>query len=187
MLSVIFRFNKKPGYKKLIKVGFQNLKNFCYSTLTAWDALVFIVCNNLRISFARQKAFGFFVLSILLKNFQKNFISGSLMCFQIDIVLVSEVKRISQKLIHPSYFPSFRGSSSESFLYKRCFLNFLEIHRKTIVVKSLFHKVAGLPLENLVKKRLQYSCFPGNFMNYLIMLFLHKFARWLPLLFDKLI
>ena len=92
MLSVIFRFNKKPGYKKLIKVGFQNLKNFCYSTLTAWDALVFIVCNNLRISFARQKAFGFFVLSILLKNFQKNFISGSLMCFQIDIVLVSEVK-----------------------------------------------------------------------------------------------
>ena len=112
-----------------------------------------------------------------LKTSKKNFISGSLMCFQIDIVLVSEVKRISQKLIHPSYFPSFRGSSSESFLYKRCFLNFLKIHRKTIVVKSLFHKVAGLPLENLVKKRLQYSCFPGSFMNYLIMLFLHKFAR----------
>ena len=91
MLSVIFRFNKKPGYKKLITVGFQNLENFCYSTLTAWDALVFIVCHNRRICFARQKAFGFLVLAIFLKNFKKKFISGSLICFQIHIVLVSEV------------------------------------------------------------------------------------------------
>ena len=171
MLSVIFRFNKKPGYKKLITVGFQNLENFCYSTLTAWDALVFIVCHNRRICFARQKAFGFLVLAIFLKNFKKKFISGSLICFQIHIVLVSEVTRILQKLIHPSYFPSFRGSSWESFLHKRCFLNLLKIYRKKLVVKFLFNKVAGLPLANLVKKRIQYSCFPGNFMNYFRMFF----------------
>ena len=39
---------------------------------------------------------------------------------------------------------------------------FLNIHRKTPVLKSLFNKVAGILACNFIKKKLQQRCFPVN-------------------------
>ena len=37
-----------------------------------------------------------------------------------------------------------------------------KLYLKTFVLESLFNKVAGLKAYNLIKKRLQHSCFPVN-------------------------
>ena len=58
-------------------------------------------------------------------------------------------RKLSEQL-----FP--QKQSFPDVLQNRCFLKFRIIHRKTLVLKSLFSKVAGL------KKRLQQSYFPMN-------------------------
>ena len=44
-------------------------------------------------------------------------------------------------------------------LWKGCSEKFHKIHRKTLVLESLFNKVAGLRPATLSKKRLQHRCF----------------------------
>ena len=46
-------------------------------------------------------------------------------------------------------------------------LKFHNIHRKTPVSESLFHKVAGLKAYNFNKKRLLQRCFPVNIAKFL--------------------
>ena len=36
----------------------------------------------------------------------------------------------------------------------------MNIHRKTPLIESLYHKVAELQASNFIKKRLQNRCFP---------------------------
>ena len=40
------------------------------------------------------------------------------------------------------------------------FKSLLNIQRKTPVLESLFHNVAGLKVCNFIKERLQHRCFP---------------------------
>ena len=47
-------------------------------------------------------------------------------------------------------------------LQKKFFLKFSNIHRKAPLSEPLFNKVAGLKAYNVIKKRLQYRCFPVN-------------------------
>ena len=56
---------------------------------------------------------------------------------------------------------------SEVFCKNRCSSKIHKIHRKTPVFQSLFNKVAGLQACNFIKKRLQHSCFPAKFANFL--------------------
>ena len=44
---------------------------------------------------------------------------------------------------------------------------FNNIHNETSVLKSLFYKVAGLLVYNLIKKKLRCRCFPVSFPNFL--------------------
>ena len=46
------------------------------------------------------------------------------------------------------------------FHKKSCSEKFCNIHKKTIVLKSLFDKVAGLQPCNFTEKRFQHRCFP---------------------------
>ena len=46
------------------------------------------------------------------------------------------------------------------------------IHRKTLVLKSLFSEVASLEAYKFIKKRLQHRCFPVNVANFLRKLYL---------------
>ena len=46
---------------------------------------------------------------------------------------------------------------------KRCCKKFFKFHRKTILLKSLFNRVAGLQVCSFIKKRLQHRCFPVEF------------------------
>ena len=50
----------------------------------------------------------------------------------------------------------------EVFYKKADLKNFAISHRKTPVLESLFNKVADLQACNVIKKRLQYGCFPVN-------------------------
>ena len=42
--------------------------------------------------------------------------------------------------------------------------------------ESLFNRVGDMALSTLLKKRLQYRCFPGNFANFLIAPFLQNIS-----------
>ena len=50
---------------------------------------------------------------------------------------------------------------------KRCFKKFYKFHRKTIVLKSIFNRVAYLQGCSFIKKRLQHRCFPVEFTQFL--------------------
>ena len=50
---------------------------------------------------------------------------------------------------------------------KSCSWKFLNIHSKTLVLESLFNKVAGLKACNFTKKSLQHRDFPVNIANFL--------------------
>ena len=52
------------------------------------------------------------------------------------------------------------------FCEKKVFLKFHKFHRKTLVLESLFNKVAGLKVWKFIKKRLQHKCFPVKFMKF---------------------
>ena len=67
-LSLIFQFDKKPVCKRPIALGFEILKNCCYSTATARDALVFIICHNRNICFKNQKLLDSLYLQSCLKT-----------------------------------------------------------------------------------------------------------------------
>ena len=41
------------------------------------------------------------------------------------------------------------------------------IHKETVMLESLFNKVAGLKVWNFVLKRLQHRCFPVNMAKFL--------------------
>ena len=55
----------------------------------------------------------------------------------------------------------------EVFFEKRYSEKFCNIHRKTSVLESLFHKVAALKACSFNKKRIQHRCFPVNIAKFL--------------------
>ena len=55
------------------------------------------------------------------------------------------------------------------------------IHKDTLVLESLFNIVAGLTACNLIKKRLQHSCFPVNIAKFPRTAFLIEPLRWILL------
>ena len=57
------------------------------------------------------------------------------------------------------------------FLQNTCFLKFLNTHRKTPVLESLFNKVADLKARNLIKRDFN-TCFPVNIEKFLRIVFL---------------
>ena len=59
---------------------------------------------------------------------------------------------------------------SEVF-YKKSSYKFCKIYRKTPLLESLFHNVAGLRPATSLKKRLQHNCFHKNFPKFLRTLF----------------
>ena len=54
-------------------------------------------------------------------------------------------------------------------------------HRKKPVLESLYNKVAHLQAANVIKKRLQYRCFPVNIAKYLSAAILKIICKRLPL------
>ena len=50
---------------------------------------------------------------------------------------------------------------------RKCSSKFCNIHRKTLVLQSLFNEVAGLKSCNFIKKTLQQRCFPVNIAKFL--------------------
>ena len=56
---------------------------------------------------------------------------------------------------------------TEAAVRRWCSLKFRNIHRKTLVLESLFNNVAGLQGCNFLKKRLQHRCFPVNIGKFL--------------------
>ena len=53
------------------------------------------------------------------------------------------------------------------FLQNKRFRKFRKIHRKRLMLESLFNKVADRKAYNLIKKRLQHRCFPVNIEKFL--------------------
>ena len=62
------------------------------------------------------------------------------------------------------------------------FLKLRIIHRKILLLVSLFNKVVGPKTWNLIKKRLQHWCFPVNFALFFKKLYLQNTFGWLLLL-----
>ena len=74
--------------------------------------------------------------------------------------------------------------------FRRCssklvFLQILQIHRRTPVLKSLFNKVKGLKTCNFIKNRLQHRCFPAKFVKLLWTPSFTEHLWWLLLGFQK--
>ena len=69
----------------------------------------------------------------------------------------------STGLIQHKYKSSLRRCSVKRGVLK----NFAIFHRKTLVLESLFNKVAGLKACSFIKKRLQNRCFSVNIMKFL--------------------
>ena len=61
---------------------------------------------------------------------------------------------------------------STDFLQNKLFKKFLNIHRKTPVLGSLFNKVADQKARNVIKKRLQNRYFSVNIEKFLRTAFL---------------
>ena len=56
---------------------------------------------------------------------------------------------------------------------------FYNIYRETPVLKSLFHKDAGIQVCNFIEKILQHRCFPLNITKFLRTAYLIDLNRWL--------
>ena len=66
------------------------------------------------------------------------------------------------------YWKEICGSSCSQLFSKIGVLKiFYNIHRKKPAVESLFHKVAGLEVCDLIRKRFQHRCFPVNIAKFL--------------------
>ena len=64
--------------------------------------------------------------------------------------------------------PKFSQLGFPEAVFRRCssqqvFLKILQIHRKTLVLESLFNKFKGLKACNFIKKRLQHRSVPEKF------------------------
>ena len=75
----------------------------------------------------------------------------------------------------------YRGSCSQMIFKKGVLEQFCNIHRKIIVLESLFNKVSGLKAFNFIKKILQHRCFPVNITKFLKALFSKDHLWWLLL------
>ena len=61
-----------------------------------------------------------------------------------------------------------RSNLSQSCVLQKMFSEkFCNIDKKAPVLESLFNKVTGLKVRNLIKKRLQHGCFPVNISKFL--------------------
>ena len=82
---------------------------------------------------------------------------------QINVVVVS--RSLSVFVL----FLSLLTSSSEAVICsaKRVFLKIWKIHRKILVLKSIFNKIEGLSPATFLKMRLRNRCFPFNFAEFL--------------------
>ena len=60
-----------------------------------------------------------------------------------------------------------RSSHWSCSVKKRCSWKFCKLHRNTLVLKFLFHRVADLQAYNFIKKRLQHKYFPVDFTKFL--------------------
>ena len=58
-------------------------------------------------------------------------------------------------------------ASTRGVLWKKVFLEILQIHRKTSVPESFYNKVTALRPAILLKERLRHRCFPVNFAKFL--------------------
>ena len=63
------------------------------------------------------------------------------------------------------YITTTRTSRSVLF-FEIGILKVCNFHRKTLVLESLFSKVASLEAYKFIKKRLQHRCFPVNIVNF---------------------
>ena len=57
-----------------------------------------------------------------------------------------------------------KADQKQVFFKKVCFSN---IHRKALLLESLFKKSTGLQVTNFIKKRFQHRCFPVNIVKFL--------------------
>ena len=64
------------------------------------------------------------------------------------------------------YITTIRTSRSQMF-FEIGVLKVSNIHKKTLVLESLFSKVASLEAYKFIKKTLQHRCFPVNIANFL--------------------
>ena len=78
---------------------------------------------------------------------------------------------------------SFQKRLLADVLQNRRSKKFRNIHRKTLVLESVFNKVAGLKAYNFIKKRLQHRCFPVDIAEFLRTSFFKEYLRWLVLSF----
>ena len=69
-----------------------------------------------------------------------------------------------KSIVNSSY--QVQKQSRKVFCKKSCSQKLRRIHRKTPMLESLFNKVADLKACNLIKIRLQHSCFPMNFAKF---------------------
>ena len=67
------------------------------------------------------------------------------------------------------------------FLQDRCYYNLRKFYRKTLVLESLFNKVAGFQACKFIKKRLQHKCFSVKFVKFLRSPFFTEHLRCLLL------
>ena len=66
-------------------------------------------------------------------------------------------------------------------LKKDVFKIFCNIHRRTLILESLFNKVGDLKPSNFIKNRLQRRCFPVNIVKFFRVTFFIEHLRWLLL------
>ena len=81
--------------------------------------------------------------------------SGSLICFLNNFIKFSV-----------QYITTTRTSCLVMF-FEIGILKVCNIHRKALMLESLFSKVASLETYKFIKKRLQHRCFPVNIKNFL--------------------
>ena len=75
------------------------------------------------------------------------------------------VRGIDEKSLNRCWiviFAYLKKQSLEAFFKKRCYEKFRKFYKKTLVLESLFNKVADPRIYNFLKKRLQYRCFSGE-------------------------
>ena len=67
---------------------------------------------------------------------------------------------------------------------KKLLLKILQYSQETHVLESLFNENAGLQSYNIIKKRFQHTCFPGNIAKFLRILVLKNICKRL---FERLL
>ena len=80
-------------------------------------------------------------------------------------------RRLLLTAVHTKPFSSHKGSRSH-VLQNRHSWKFCGIHRKTLVLESVFNTVTDLQDCNFIKKRLQHMCFPVNIATFVRIIFL---------------